>query len=486
MGHQHHFLSRLDRVSAPHVELALSLYRDAELLEYILGQARIPEAAERVAISMDHPEDGPFLIVTRDGKFVTCLGTGMSPGQWPVITRGQLDGIAAKGTELRSRLIACRELAGARGGTAKLLKRIYEAADELSREEFIAISALQPVYAMEFIKFLFETVPDIQDTRDVLVRALRKSDRLKPMYRDVLFAYWQHLWAIGHLSVLSAMDGRGILDRLPAELLSQVNEVSYSWGAVRQGVFGIALKGLWGAARFGKVLLPGYKRRFAEAGSHLTVLNALTGLAALGMRHSRLRAEVQKLIVGGFTFADERVEKLVGGFARALVKMMLAFFENPEAGEYLQREIGADLALLLGRTLKAGSPFRFERREDVPVDLALTLAVHSNAPYLPRGEGAMDAIMALLACLPWVARAEPEQLYLPRDYLRATRLPWDPECTLSILRRHRDYYGPLRPKKAEGPARKGPCPCGSGKKYKRCCGADDKSDEGDEGNSAER
>jgi uncharacterized protein YchJ len=28
MGHDHHFLSRLDRVSLPHVELALSLYRD--------------------------------------------------------------------------------------------------------------------------------------------------------------------------------------------------------------------------------------------------------------------------------------------------------------------------------------------------------------------------------------------------------------------------------------------------------------------------
>jgi len=34
--HAHHFLSRLDRVSLPHVELALGLYRDDDMLRYIL------------------------------------------------------------------------------------------------------------------------------------------------------------------------------------------------------------------------------------------------------------------------------------------------------------------------------------------------------------------------------------------------------------------------------------------------------------------
>src|SRR4051812_17998654 len=104
MTHAHHFLSRLDRVSLPHAELALGLYNDVPLLQFILRSAHLPESAARAAVSLDHPERGPFLVVTREGRFVTCLGAGMSPGDLPVITRGQLDGIAAKAGDLRARL----------------------------------------------------------------------------------------------------------------------------------------------------------------------------------------------------------------------------------------------------------------------------------------------------------------------------------------------------------------------------------------------
>jgi len=47
-------------------------------------------------------------------------------------------------------------------------------------------------------------------------------------------------------------------------------------------------------------------------------------------------------------------------------------------------------------------------------------------------------------------------------------------ASLRRLRLHRDYFlYRKKPAKAEGPARKGPCPCGSGKKYKRCCGEEE-------------
>lgn len=67
MGHAHHFLSRLDRVSLPHSELALGFYNDVPLLQFILKSVRLPEGATRVAVSLNHPESGPFLVVTRDG-----------------------------------------------------------------------------------------------------------------------------------------------------------------------------------------------------------------------------------------------------------------------------------------------------------------------------------------------------------------------------------------------------------------------------------
>ena len=47
MGHEHHFLSRLDRVSLPHVELALSLYRDQPLLRFLLADVSLPDVSAR-------------------------------------------------------------------------------------------------------------------------------------------------------------------------------------------------------------------------------------------------------------------------------------------------------------------------------------------------------------------------------------------------------------------------------------------------------
>jgi hypothetical protein len=58
MAHAHHFLSRLDRLSHSDVELALSLYRDAPLVAFVLEAAKVPEAAERVAISLRDQRDG--------------------------------------------------------------------------------------------------------------------------------------------------------------------------------------------------------------------------------------------------------------------------------------------------------------------------------------------------------------------------------------------------------------------------------------------
>src|SRR5260370_879724 len=68
--HAEHFLSRLDRLPPSEVDLALELYRDRDLLRAVLDAATLPERAERAAISIDHPVDGPFLVVTRSGHFV--------------------------------------------------------------------------------------------------------------------------------------------------------------------------------------------------------------------------------------------------------------------------------------------------------------------------------------------------------------------------------------------------------------------------------
>jgi hypothetical protein len=80
MGYDHHFLSRLERLDDPRqLEAAKRLYNRSEILQLVLEKAELPAECERVAISLSHPVDGPWIITTRDGQFVTCLGAGMRP-----------------------------------------------------------------------------------------------------------------------------------------------------------------------------------------------------------------------------------------------------------------------------------------------------------------------------------------------------------------------------------------------------------------------
>jgi hypothetical protein len=473
MSHAHHFLSRLDRVSAPQVELALSLYNDVPLLRYVLDKAGLPERAERAAISIDHPERGPFLVVTREGRFVTCLGEGMTSGDLPIVTRVQLDGIAAKAGDLRVRFEACQRLAGDTGGLGKLLRRIHEAGDELSREEFIALSALHPLFAFELVHALFGAAEGLVRARDRLLPHLRRSDRLKPELRSIARSYWDCFWSIGHLTVLMAMNGPELFDRLPGDVTEMMRDNSISWGAVRQGVISLALKGVWGAARLGKSMLPTYKRLFHASGSELTVLDAGMALVALGSRHARLHAEVRKVLAGGPDIDPEGGGQTAHLLAQALTAHYDADAEAPESMAELQRYIGANVALVMAQNVPRGGEFHFERAEDVPADLAMTLAVNANLPFIGHADK-RKALLPLFAMLPWVARAAPEDLYLPRAYIKATHEPWTPEATFRLLRQHRDHYKalPPPPRSQRPPSRNEPCRCGSGKKHKRCCGVE--------------
>jgi hypothetical protein len=109
-GHAHHFLSRLDRLARPHVELALSLYNDVELLRFVLHEVGVPEGVARVAVCLGPPEVGPHLVVTREGRFVTALGEGMRPFDVTVVSREALEHLGRRVNTLRERLRASESL----------------------------------------------------------------------------------------------------------------------------------------------------------------------------------------------------------------------------------------------------------------------------------------------------------------------------------------------------------------------------------------
>jgi preprotein translocase subunit SecA len=73
--------------------------------------------------------------------------------------------------------------------------------------------------------------------------------------------------------------------------------------------------------------------------------------------------------------------------------------------------------------------------------------------------------------LPWVAGlASAEELYYPQDMARALGIDWTPDLIEQVYARHLGARREPLARQAPRVGRNEPCPCGSGKKFKKCCG----------------
>ena len=321
MAHDTHFLSRLERVSLPHVELAMSLYNDTPLLQFILGKVNLPESADRVAISLDDPEKGPFLVVMRNGHFVTCLGEGMSVRELPVITRSQLDTLAEHVTDLRARLTVAQSLIGKAGNVNKLLRRIFTAGAELSREEPHEV----------------------------------------PLLRD----YWNNVWAIGHLLLLFAMNARETLEEND-ELARHLRSMQISWPAVRQGLVPVSIRGAWAAGKLGKMVLGGYKDCLEPPSSPLSVTNAVYGLTALAVRHRGLRGEIRKVFHAEHTFPNGPDGNMSAAILKLAATSFEVSFDHREEMREFHRRAGGGLFIRQWNRFNPESPPRYTKEVGLP------------------------------------------------------------------------------------------------------------------------
>ncbi len=141
-------------------------------------------------------------------------------------------------------------------------------------------------------------------------------------------------------------------------------------------------------------------------------------------------------------------------------------FDDPDAQERTYLQYGRELTVARAATLPAGSPFRYENATDVPDDIARAVALgvdrdlHGDPEAFGHGANAVVTI----------ARAEAEDFHLPRAVENALRVPWTPEQTEELLTRGRRAQRAEPVRAAEKTGRNEACPCGSGRKFKRCCG----------------
>lgn len=460
MAHDLHFLKRLERLSLPHVEMALSLYRDTEMLQWVIQNANLIEHSDRVALALDDSDEPPHLVVTWEGKFVTCLAGGMVPDDHPVINRGQLDKYAGQLRRIRERISADSDQRGV-VKVDKLFSRVFRASDEMSREEFDALSAWQPVLKGQFLQVLVETAQSVARRTTWLVDNVLRRPRAR--HRRALLTYWRHVFALGPLSLLASMDSKDLFEQLP--LGSEIKN-GLSWMTMAHGVTSIGLMALWGVGKVGKPLVAPYKQALVQQPRDGRFLDITMGLALIGLRHRQLNAEVSKALRGtkaieAYASCPEWVEILT--LFRDLLLEVVDGREDTSYVEHTGKKLGVELADLL----EPRSRYRYRDVDEVPEDLWLPLCVGFREDFRHR----QDALGHMVRLLPALARANARDLFLPRDLLVELHEPWTVEHTLDHLRNQARYLGERAPARtAPTPRRNEPCVCGSGKKYKHCCG----------------
>jgi hypothetical protein len=455
--HAEHFLSRLDRLPRSEVDLALELYRDPELLRAVLDAADLPEQAHRVAISIEDPVLGPFLIVTRTGHFVTCLGRGMRAGEHPVITRGQLDTISRRIDRLREKMALATRL-GAERGHGHLLRPLVRAPAFVSREDFLAVAAWEPLLGPVFLDLYLAMARELLLQGPIL--RTRRSRRAQD--EEALHAYWNLLHTAGHMALL----GASTADRDHYATLSEQSRGSraaFSWALTGTGVSTFILKGAWAAARLGKLMLPEYKRALVEDVSFLELLDTLFVLVAMGTRAQGTRAEIQKALRAAPATARtpqaKRIREAMPRHVEACCDLAYALLEtHQEELDASVRSIG--LHYFEPGTDIDGDPLR--------ADACRTLPLMSWTDGIAHGKKVAMSFTLVAA----TARGGPEQFYLPAEISEAIRKPWTPDDTWLVLEPMlRLQPAPGRATAKPSVGRNDPCPCGSGLKWKKCCGA---------------
>jgi hypothetical protein len=202
MGHAIHFLERLERLSMPQADFALALYRDSELVRFVLRRLKLSDGADRVALAVERRPDTPYIIVARDGGFVTCLGKDMSVGHTMVVSREQIDALTADRNELRDAIEHIR----ASGNVTQLFRRLYRSGRNLSREDFLVLRDLFPLYWPDLTKKASELALSLQQFRERYRRGQYRRKSAAAL--EVLTAYWQATWALGHLLALFGRSSR--------------------------------------------------------------------------------------------------------------------------------------------------------------------------------------------------------------------------------------------------------------------------------------
>jgi hypothetical protein len=459
--HAHHFLSRLDRVPRVIADEALDLYRDAERMQWILELARVPRDEERVAISLGDDVRGPFVIVTRNGRFVTCLAEGMVPHGLRVVRSATVAAITARLGDNRDRRELAREMTAPSGHSASSsIEFLFVYGEALTREEFRAASAWEPPARATMLEAFVDSYTRVQRVLDHAKAARRAIHREQPR---LLEAWWKRLHALGHLALFI-----GMRERVELERLFPADGVPMTMCTTSTRHIGVALRGIWAAARCGGAAIPLYAKRLATSDDPIAELDAVMALTAIGARREKDREAARAAIRAFAAAVPPDAPDYVVGYRTTLLASAELVLDDPMQAARIARRLGACVAPILARGAPPESPWAVSDESEVSDEHAdLTLLNydlwigHSVDGY------SLDVLAVAL-----IATRAPEDFYMPEAMHQVVGLPFLPVRATHLIEEHAEASRAETVRRATRKlGRNEPCACGSGKKVKRCCGA---------------
>jgi hypothetical protein len=465
-GHAVHFLKRLTRASGASAELALRLYHDPQMLRWVLQSVRIPGGFHRVALSLHEDDAGPFVVASVQGRFVTCLAPGMSIRNLHLIPHAQLLAHMSRTEDNRERWAVAESVMRKGGGLDELVARLLKKGDDLTREEMIGLTALHPALKVHFLDWFLHAMLSAKR----MGKALRQRKRLGKKDAGRLKNHWRLFWGAGHLALLSGMTGVRGLEAFFKDgsrpFVSHLIVLLYS------GRPAMAARLAWFIGKMGTVFLPECKRMLLAPDLPEIWVLGLLGAVAIGLRHKKARHQVAKAVTRSFRAARDfpvTVQRLIveaGDETILLGENVLGALHDPDMTHGLYLEYCKEDFIDYYQGIELPGEYTFHRPEEVPDDLALAQAANVMTSFHTHP----DWLFHLVLMLPWLARCEAEDFYLAGDFYRHVRIPWRFEIGTGLIDDERKVWGKKVPVKVErAPGRNDPCPCGSGKKYKRCC-----------------
>jgi hypothetical protein len=466
VGHDFHFLSRLERVEGSALDLALGLYRDPKLLRWALNILP-PGGAEVVALPLTPAPEPPYALVSRKGKFITCLGEGMQPGGTEVIRWEQLDGARGEWQNISALL--------AKGKNRGLLvyKRMLSAGPWLSREDyhdFQVIASLHPRVVAEVVANGANHWLDLRDRTRV-----RDFQRLDDTRKAQLSRGWKAAWSSAH-ALFGMVEATLQARTLRCFDVQVPNYIEMAGLVAEVGTTGLLLRAAWALARLGPITVGELIATVRLGLEHIAMtkrgempdetihvpasmlLVSIFALVGIASQHIEVRPEVVEFLREHSPRPDDPIPRGDGAGLLLLFQAGLHLLQEPDAGIASGHPIMDQIA----RDFITGADLPPQLRHIPP-----TLAI---GQYLLRPEG----LPGTICLMPSLACQTSEDLFFPQAWLQTapTAVPIERIRDLLVADARSIIQASHRRAQRSAPqaGRNEACPCGSGRKYKKCCG----------------